>query len=203
MVCIILPSLTPRCASHCRVSTYQVSVLIRSFTNAISLWSLKILIWKLYSQKLLKKPFLLQKIFFKTSLKVVTNTKKRKNKIFDALDSAVRLTWDWVMKKWRSKILWRCTFKAHDGLLSTLHMLTIVATHYPPDGSHHGDLSTGLHFLRATFSYCCTYFTSWPCCNAYIDIYKEYTTLSQRLSTFCDIIRNVAGKTWYYAEYFM
>ena len=47
-VCITLPSLTPQCASHRRVSTYQVSVLIRSFTNAISLWHLKILMWKLY-----------------------------------------------------------------------------------------------------------------------------------------------------------
>ena len=36
-VCIIPPSLAPPCASYRGVSTYQVTVLIRSFTNAISL----------------------------------------------------------------------------------------------------------------------------------------------------------------------
>ena len=36
-VCITQPSLTLQCAAHRRLSTYQVSVLIQSFTNAIFL----------------------------------------------------------------------------------------------------------------------------------------------------------------------
>ena len=116
-VCIPLQSQAPQCESHRGVklrgvhhtsesdsavciplpSQYLPSVCFDSkfykcnFSLKPEDINLKII---LYSQKLLKKPFLLQKIFFKTSLKVVTNTKKRKNKIFDALDSAVRLTWD-------------------------------------------------------------------------------------------------------------
>ena len=64
-VCIIQQSLTLRCASHRRVSTYQASVLIRSFTNVISLWCLKILMWKLFCYKLFEEPFLLQTFFVK------------------------------------------------------------------------------------------------------------------------------------------
>ena len=59
-VCIPWPCQAPRCASHHRVwfgsvhhtadcvesITYQVSVLIQRFTIAISLWCLKILLWK-------------------------------------------------------------------------------------------------------------------------------------------------------------
>ena len=59
VVCILLRSLTPQCASYRGVKlrgvhytaesiTYQVSVLIRSFRNAISLSCLKILIWNGY-----------------------------------------------------------------------------------------------------------------------------------------------------------
>ena len=39
-------SITPRCTSHRGVNNLPVSVLIWSFTNPISLWYLKILLWK-------------------------------------------------------------------------------------------------------------------------------------------------------------
>ena len=39
-------SITPQCTSHRGVNNLPVSVLIWSFTNPISLWYLKILLWK-------------------------------------------------------------------------------------------------------------------------------------------------------------
>ena len=97
VVCIPLRSWALRCASYHRVwlrsmhhtaesITYQLSVFLGSFTDAISLWCLKILIW---NNTVSHESFLLQKIFDKMESKDVkyTNTKNMsafwKNNIFE------------------------------------------------------------------------------------------------------------------------
>ena len=91
VVCIPPRSQTPRCASYRGVKlhgvhhtaesiTYQVSILIRIFTNAISLGRLKI-----SSHKLFKKSFLLKTFFNKIKTKVVASTKTRKTDIFESV----------------------------------------------------------------------------------------------------------------------
>ena len=104
MVCITPPSQALLCASHCGVKwwtvlkklrgvhlaaesiTYQVSALIRSFTNAIFLWcqrySYKI---DTVSHKWSKESFLLQKFFEKMKLKDVASMKTRKIDIFESV----------------------------------------------------------------------------------------------------------------------
>ena len=93
-VCISLRSQAPQYASYlgvwlCGVHytaesiTCQVSVLIWSFTNATSLWCLKIFIRNWYCKsQIVQGIFFTSKFFEKMKLKDVASTKTRKTDIF-------------------------------------------------------------------------------------------------------------------------
>ena len=75
VVCIIPQSIT-----------YQMSVLIRSFTNTISLWCLKILICNWYCKSyIVQGIFFTSEVFWKTESKGVESTKTQKTDIFESV----------------------------------------------------------------------------------------------------------------------
>ena len=66
--------------------TYEVSVLIRSFTNAISLWCLNIFIWNWYCKsQIVQGIFFTSKFFEKMKLKDVASTKTWKTDTFESV----------------------------------------------------------------------------------------------------------------------
>ena len=83
---VIKQSLKLHCESHRRVNNLSSVCFIRSFTNAISLWCLKIFIRNWYcTSQIVQVIFFTSKFFKKMKWKDVASTKTRKTDIFESV----------------------------------------------------------------------------------------------------------------------